>query len=83
MAVGKESLLEVHPVSGIRLASVQAGIRYADRYDLVLVELAEGSISAGVFTRNAFCAAPVIVARQNLAVMAPVSYTHLTLPTKA
>ena len=44
MAVGKESLLEVHPVSGIRLASVQAGIRYADRYDLVLVELAEGSI---------------------------------------
>ena len=71
MAVGKESLLEVHPVSGIRLASVQAGIRYADRYDLVLVELAEGSISAGVFTRNAFCAAPVIVARQNLAVMAP------------
>jgi len=59
------------PVPGIRLAVAQAGIRYQDRHDLLLVELAEGSTSAAVFTRNAFCAAPVIVAKQHLAATMP------------
>ncbi|MCB1773155.1 MAG: bifunctional glutamate N-acetyltransferase/amino-acid acetyltransferase ArgJ [Gammaproteobacteria bacterium] len=54
-------------IKGIRLASAAAGIRYAGRNDLVLVELAEGSTCAAVFTRNAFCAAPVTVAREHLA----------------
>ncbi|HDK38495.1 MAG TPA: bifunctional glutamate N-acetyltransferase/amino-acid acetyltransferase ArgJ [Thiolapillus brandeum] len=57
---------EVLPVAGVRLAAVAAGIRYQDRNDLVLMELAEGGTVAAVFTRNAFCAAPVIVARQHL-----------------
>lgn len=56
----------VHPVDGVRLATVEAGIRYPGRRDLVLIELAEGSRTAAVFTRNAFCAAPVIVAREHL-----------------
>ncbi|MGM0632826.1 MAG: bifunctional glutamate N-acetyltransferase/amino-acid acetyltransferase ArgJ [Pseudomonadota bacterium] len=56
----------VHPVGGVRLATVEAGIRYRGRRDLVLIELAEGSHTAAVFTRNAFCAAPVIVAREHL-----------------
>ncbi|MEZ5582415.1 MAG: bifunctional glutamate N-acetyltransferase/amino-acid acetyltransferase ArgJ [Candidatus Competibacteraceae bacterium] len=59
-------LTEVLPVSGIRLTSVRAGIRYPDRRDLVLIEVAPGSRCAAVFTRNAFQAAPVIVARQHL-----------------
>ncbi len=42
-----------------------AGIRYADRDDLVLIELQEKSTVAAVFTRNAFCAAPVIVAKKH------------------
>ena len=57
----------VLPVAGIRLGSVAAGVRYKDRKDLVLVELAPGSTCAAVFTTNAFCAAPVIVAREHLA----------------
>jgi glutamate N-acetyltransferase/amino-acid N-acetyltransferase len=58
-----ESLLAV---KGIRLASLNANIRYKDRDDLTLIEIAEGSTVAGVFTQNAFCAAPVTVCRQHL-----------------
>jgi glutamate N-acetyltransferase/amino-acid N-acetyltransferase len=66
MPVGYHELPELLPVAGVRLASVAAGIRYRDRNDLVVMELAENSQCAAVFTRNAFCAAPVLVARQHL-----------------
>lgn len=66
MAVGNDTLPEMHPVNGVRLGTVSAGIKKAGRKDLVLVELAEGSHCAAVFTRNAFCAAPVTVAREHL-----------------
>ena len=59
------------PVAGVRLGSVAAGIRYEGREDLVLIELAKGSTCAAVFTTNAFCAAPVIVAREHLAAGEP------------
>jgi glutamate N-acetyltransferase/amino-acid N-acetyltransferase len=62
---------ELLPVEGIRLNAVAAGIRYQDRNDLVLIEIAEGSSIAGVFTRNAFCAAPVFVSRQHLTQTTP------------
>jgi len=52
---------------------VAAGIRYQGRDDLLLIELAEGGSCAAVFTRNAFCAAPVTVAREHLA-KGPVRY---------
>lgn len=65
-----ESLL---PVKGIRLATINAGIRYKNRDDMLLIEAAEGSTTAAVFTKNAFCAAPVTVARQHLA-QAPIRY---------
>ena len=71
MPIGYSQLPELLPVAGIRLASVAAGIRYQGRDDLVLMELADGSQCAAVFTRNAFCAAPVIVARQHLAAQQP------------
>jgi glutamate N-acetyltransferase/amino-acid N-acetyltransferase len=58
-------------VPGVRLAATAAGIRYRGRDDLVLVELAPGSTAAAVFTRNAFCAAPVIVAREHVRATAP------------
>ncbi|MBL8491296.1 MAG: bifunctional glutamate N-acetyltransferase/amino-acid acetyltransferase ArgJ [Rhodocyclaceae bacterium] len=54
------------PVAGVRLGVAEAGIRKADRRDLTLIELAPGSRVAGVFTRNRFCAAPVLVCRQHL-----------------
>ena len=59
------------PVEGVRLSAVSAGIRYQGRDDLVLMELAEGSQCAAVFTKNAFCAAPVIIAREHLAMTLP------------
>ncbi len=64
-------LPELHPVAGVRIATAAAGIKYPDRTDLVAFELAEGTRCAAVFTRNAFCAAPVTVAREHLAVTAP------------
>ncbi len=58
--------LSFHPVPGLRLAAAAAGIRYRGRDDLVLVALPEGATASAVFTRNAFCAAPVVVAREHL-----------------
>ena len=66
MAVGLEVLKNYHPVNGIRIGISQAGIKYANRNDLVIFELAEGSRVSGVFTLNAFCAAPVQVAKKHL-----------------
>jgi len=59
------------PIPGIRLGTARAGIKQPDRRDLVVIELAENTTTAAVFTRNAFCAAPVIVAREHLAEGAP------------
>jgi len=59
------------PVRGVRIASAAAGIRRPDRKDVLLVELAPGTRTAAVFTRNRFCAAPVTVARENLATASP------------
>jgi glutamate N-acetyltransferase/amino-acid N-acetyltransferase len=54
------------PVQGFQLAAGCAGIKVAGRKDLVVMALAEGSQIATVFTRNAFCAAPVQVAKGHL-----------------
>ena len=55
------------PVAGVELGWAEAGIRKANRKDVLVVRLAEGSTAAGVFTRNRFCAAPVQVCREHLA----------------
>ena len=54
-------------ISGVKLSALASGIRYKDRLDLVLIEVPEEATLAGVFTRNAFCAAPVNIAREHLA----------------
>ena len=54
-------------IPGIKLSALASGIRYKDRLDLVLIEIPEEATIAGVFTRNAFCAAPVKIAREHLA----------------
>lgn len=56
----------VFSVPGVRLATAAAGIRKPGRQDLLLIEIATGASTAAMFTSNAFCAAPVIVARQHL-----------------
>ena len=63
--------MEPLTVAGVRLGTARAGIKYPDRRDLVVVELAAETQAAAVFTRNAFCAAPVTVARTHLAAASP------------
>jgi len=57
---------ELLPVAGVRLGIAQAGVRKANRKDLTVLLLDEGTSVAGVFTRNRFCAAPVQVCRAHL-----------------
>ena len=66
MPVGLKERPTLKPIAGIRLGTAQAGIKYAGRGDLVVMEIATGAQVAGVFTRNRFCAAPVLVAREHL-----------------
>ena len=54
------------PIPGVRLAAFAAGVRYAGRDDLMLVELAQGSTVAGVFTQSTMPGQPVIWCRQCL-----------------
>ena len=55
------------PIAGVRLGVTEAGIRKADRKDLTVVLMDEGTSVAGVFTQNRFCAAPVQLCRTHLA----------------
>ncbi|MDR3379150.1 bifunctional glutamate N-acetyltransferase/amino-acid acetyltransferase ArgJ [Cupriavidus basilensis] len=55
------------PVAGVELGWAEAGVRKANRKDVLVVRIAQGSTVAGVFTRNRFCAAPVQVCREHLA----------------
>jgi len=55
------------PVAGIRLGVACAGIKKENHRDLVLIEIAESSITAAVFTQNAFCAAPVVISKKHQA----------------
>ena len=58
---------DLHPVAGVKLGVTMAGVRKANRRDLLVLALAEGSQVAGVFTANRFCAAPVQLCREHLA----------------
>ncbi|MWJ26808.1 bifunctional glutamate N-acetyltransferase/amino-acid acetyltransferase ArgJ [Halomonas sp. ZH2S] len=67
MAVGNADFPDMPPLQGVRLGTTMAGIKKAGRRDLVVIELPDNAKVAAVFTRNAFCAAPVTVAREHLA----------------
>ncbi|MHB1116675.1 bifunctional glutamate N-acetyltransferase/amino-acid acetyltransferase ArgJ [Sideroxydans sp.] len=56
------------PVAGVSLGIAEAGIKRANRKDLLVIKLDDGATVAGVFTTNRFCAAPVTVAKEHLAV---------------
>jgi glutamate N-acetyltransferase / amino-acid N-acetyltransferase len=71
MAVGLKPPETLVPIKGIRLATAEAGIRYQGRTDVAVMEVVHGTRAAAVFTRNAFCAAPVTVAREHLATATP------------
>ncbi len=50
---------ELVPIASVRLGAAAAGIRYANRTDLVMVEFPPGTVAAGVLTRNKCPGAPV------------------------
>ena len=59
----KENILSI---PGINLSTAESGLKYNNRKDLALIALDEGAVVAGVFTKNQFIAAPVVIAKSNL-----------------
>ncbi|MBM3379188.1 MAG: bifunctional glutamate N-acetyltransferase/amino-acid acetyltransferase ArgJ [Betaproteobacteria bacterium] len=56
----------LNPVRGVAIGTARAAIRKPGKRDLLVVRFAPGSLAAGVFTRNRFCAAPVLVCKEHL-----------------
>ncbi|MCW5618760.1 MAG: bifunctional glutamate N-acetyltransferase/amino-acid acetyltransferase ArgJ [Nitrosomonas sp.] len=69
MPVNIPTLLPEHLlcIPGVKLGIAEAGIKKRHRKDLLVIAVDEGTHVTGVFTQNRFCAAPVIVAKENLA----------------
>lgn len=55
------------PVKGVQLGFAEAYVKKPNRKDVLVIKLVEGSNVAGVFTKNRFCAAPVILCKDFLA----------------
>ncbi|WP_426992203.1 bifunctional glutamate N-acetyltransferase/amino-acid acetyltransferase ArgJ [Methylomonas sp. CM2] len=70
MAVGHTEFPIMHAIQGVKLGTCNAGIKQTQRDDILVVEMADGGSCAAVFTQNAFCAAPVQLAKSHLS-MAP------------
>jgi len=68
---------ELLPVAGVALGIAEANIKRQNRKDLLVMQLTEGTRVAGVFTKNRFCAAPVIVAREHLSQAAVKDTEHI------
>ena len=66
MAVGLSQPEKILPVAGIKLASVSAGIKKNGGNDLVVLAIDKSATCAATFTQNAFCAAPVTLAKKHL-----------------
>jgi glutamate N-acetyltransferase / amino-acid N-acetyltransferase len=62
-AIDENSL---YAVNGVRLGFTEAAIKKPGKKDLLVIALAKGSKVAGVFTRNRFCAAPVLLCKEHL-----------------
>lgn len=59
------------PVDGVRLGVAATNVKYSGRDDVLLIEMEETANAAFVFTKNDFCAAPVLVARENISLSSP------------
>jgi glutamate N-acetyltransferase/amino-acid N-acetyltransferase len=66
MPVGKETSLNLKPIEGVRIGTAKAGIRQLERDDVTVFEISENAHVEAIFTKNKFCAAPVLVAKQHL-----------------
>jgi len=75
----KQSAGKILPVAGIKLASVAAGIKKGGKDDLVVIVFDEKASCAATFTQNAFCAAPVTLAKNHLTLHSEVSLRALLI----
>lgn len=66
MAVGLHDFPLIPEIKGVRIGVAEAGIKKPNKKDVVIFELCEGASVAGVFTQNAFCAAPVRLCQKHL-----------------
>lgn len=72
MAVGNVAVPDtIYPIEGIKLSATAAGVRYKNRDDLVVIEIADAATAAVVTTKNTFCAAPVRLLREHFAKASP------------
>ena len=54
------------PIKGVKLGFAEAFVRKPNRKDVLVVTLSEGTSVSGVFTKNQFCAAPVLLCKEHL-----------------
>lgn len=66
MAVNLSIFKDFLTIDGLEIGVASAGIKQEGRKDLVVFKLAESATTAGVFTQNAFCAAPVAICKKHL-----------------
>lgn len=66
MAVGNTTWPEMHAIRGIALGACNGGIKDNERDDVLLIAIGPEASVAGVFTKNAFCAAPVKICQQHM-----------------
>lgn len=71
MPVGLKAPEQLLPIAGVSIGVAESNIRYSDRNDMVLMLLCEGASTAAVYTKNRYCAAPVILCKENAKVQAP------------
>jgi glutamate N-acetyltransferase/amino-acid N-acetyltransferase len=74
MPVNLPLVTQFNPISGIKIGTSSAGIKQTERPDIVVFELADGATTAGIFTLNAFCAAPVQICKKHLASSKQIKY---------
>ena len=67
MSVNLPLLTHFHSIKGLKIGTTNAGIKQVERPDIVVFELDDKATTAGIFTLNAFCAAPVQICKQHLA----------------
>ena len=66
MAVGLKKISGLLSVKGVLVAACSADIYKTNRKDLALISFSSNSNCAAVFTQNAFCAAPVVIAKDHI-----------------
>ncbi|MFT6153347.1 MAG: glutamate N-acetyltransferase/amino-acid N-acetyltransferase [Bermanella sp.] len=67
MPVNLPLVTQFNPIKGLKIGTSSAGIKQTERPDIVVFELIDGATTAGIFTLNAFCAAPVQICKKHLA----------------